>query len=172
MKALASAIAAAVILVVGAGGFGHAWASPATAQIKARGWSRGPGRPGWGPQAGWRGPGVRWGGPRVWWGAPAFGFGWGVSPWWGPGWGPGWGGFPAPLVVPPAVVIQPSPQIFIEQSPPAMAPPQAAAAGPVGPAAPAPHYWYYCAGSRTYYPYVRECPEGWMTVVPPSSPPQ
>lgn len=32
-----------------------------------------------------------------------------------------------------------------------------------------PRYWYYCEQSRTYYPYVRECPGGWMTVVPPSA---
>jgi hypothetical protein len=165
MKALASAIVAVAILMGMADGLGHAWASPATAQIKARAWGgRGAGRPGWGPRAGWRGPGVWWGGPRIWWGGPAFGFGWGAGPWWGPGWGPGWAG------VPPAVVVQPSPQVFIEQSPaPAVAapvPPQSASPPP------GPHYWYYCAGSRTYFPYVRECPDGWMTVVPPSSPSQ
>src|ERR1035437_6945118 len=26
--------------------------------------------------------------------------------------------------------------------------------------------WYYCAGSNAYYPYVRECPEGWQQVSP------
>ena len=31
---------------------------------------------------------------------------------------------------------------------------------------PAPSYWYYCASTRTYYPYVSTCPEGWMQVVP------
>ena len=34
--------------------------------------------------------------------------------------------------------------------------------------APATSYWYYCASSRTYYPYVTACPEGWMQVVPTS----
>lgn len=24
--------------------------------------------------------------------------------------------------------------------------------------------WYYCAGSQTYYPYVKECPGGWQRV--------
>jgi len=24
--------------------------------------------------------------------------------------------------------------------------------------------WYYCAGSRTYYPYAKECPGGWQRV--------
>jgi hypothetical protein len=35
-------------------------------------------------------------------------------------------------------------------------------------AAPAPAQaqgdWYYCAASRTYYPYVGECPAGWQRV--------
>ena len=31
-------------------------------------------------------------------------------------------------------------------------------------------YWYYCAQSATYYPYVKECPQGWMKVVPGSTP--
>jgi hypothetical protein len=94
------------------------------------------------------------------------GFGWGPRPWWGPG----FYGYPAypyaypfayPYAYPPAVVVQPTPQVYIEQAPAAAGPPPAAAQ----PGAPA--YWYYCAESRTYYPYVRECPEGWMTVVPP-----
>jgi hypothetical protein len=42
--------------------------------------------------------------------------------------------------------------------------------------APAPaeqsYSWYYCAESRGYYPYVRECPGGWQRVsaVPPPAP--
>lgn len=30
--------------------------------------------------------------------------------------------------------------------------------------------WYFCAGSNAYYPYARECPEGWQRV--PSIPPR
>ncbi len=33
-------------------------------------------------------------------------------------------------------------------------------------------YWYYCQNSQTYYPYVKECPGGWMKVVPETTPPQ
>ncbi len=35
-----------------------------------------------------------------------------------------------------------------------------------------PGSWYYCASSRGYYPYVRDCKEGWQTVpaVPPAAP--
>ena len=41
------------------------------------------------------------------------------------------------------------------------------------PAAPAEqtYYWYYCADSQTYYPYVSECPGGWQQVVPETPPP-
>jgi hypothetical protein len=31
-------------------------------------------------------------------------------------------------------------------------------------------YWYYCEASKTYYPYVKECPAGWMRVVPQAAP--
>lgn len=162
MKALASAIFAAAILIVGADGLGRAWAAPAAVQSKARAW--GQPRPAWGqPRPGWGGARPGWGGPRVWGGA-GFGwpgYAWGPRPWWGPA----WYGYPAypytyyPYAYPPAVVVQPDPQTYIQQAPPAAGQPQA------------PSYWYYCAESRSYYPYVSECPVGWMTVVPPSSPP-
>jgi hypothetical protein len=28
------------------------------------------------------------------------------------------------------------------------------------------NWWYYCADSNAYYPYVRECPAGWQQVSP------
>lgn len=31
---------------------------------------------------------------------------------------------------------------------------------------PAAQFWYFCASSRQYYPYVRYCPEGWQPVQP------
>ena len=31
---------------------------------------------------------------------------------------------------------------------------------------PGPSYWYYCEAAKAYYPYVRECPGGWLTVMP------
>ncbi len=31
-------------------------------------------------------------------------------------------------------------------------------------------YWYYCPSSRTYYPYVKDCREDWMKVVPQPPP--
>jgi len=29
-----------------------------------------------------------------------------------------------------------------------------------------PNYWYYCTDPEGYYPYVKQCPPGWMQVVP------
>lgn len=77
-------------------------------------------------------------------------------------WGPWF--YPPALYYPPAyypqVIVQ-QPPVYVEQSAPASAP-----------ATPA-YYWYYCAASQTYYPYVKECPAGWQKVVPqPPSPPQ
>ena len=28
------------------------------------------------------------------------------------------------------------------------------------------YYWYYCEDPRGYYPYIPECPGGWITVEP------
>jgi hypothetical protein len=34
-------------------------------------------------------------------------------------------------------------------------------------AAPAPaYYWYYCTNPAGYYPYVQNCNDAWMAVVP------
>ncbi len=57
--------------------------------------------------------------------------------WWGP---PDW-----PVYSPP-VIIQ-SPPVYIQNS------------APTG-------TWYYCPDPAGYYPDVKECPSGWMTVVP------
>ena len=29
-------------------------------------------------------------------------------------------------------------------------------------------YWYYCQNPEGYYPYVKQCPGGWLQVVPQS----
>lgn len=63
----------------------------------------------------------------------------------------------SPAYYPPTVVTVPvSPPTYVEQ-PTAVAPAQAA---------PQPGYWYYCAESRSYYPYVNQCPGGWQRVSP------
>jgi hypothetical protein len=60
---------------------------------------------------------------------------------------------------PPVVVVPAAPTTYIEKDSPH--------------AAPSPRsYWYYCEASKTYYPYVKECPGGWLRVVPQTTPPQ
>lgn len=70
-----------------------------------------------------------------------------------------------PVYNPPVVFSQPSPPVYIEQgSPP---PPQSyRQSAPNAASQPAQSWWYYCAGTQTYYPYVRECPTGWERVSP------
>lgn len=76
----------------------------------------------------------------VYFGVPLF------SPWYYP---PYWD-------YPPRVVVVPAPQppVYVEQNP--------------APAAQTTSYWYYCTASQAYYPYVKDCPGGWMQVVPQS----
>ena len=59
----------------------------------------------------------------------------------------------------PPVVVAPAPTTYVEQGGVRSAP------------SPGSSYWYYCAESKTYYPYVKECPGGWMRVVPQTRPP-
>jgi hypothetical protein len=33
-------------------------------------------------------------------------------------------------------------------------------------------FWYYCENAKAYYPYVRQCPSGWLKVVPQAPPGQ
>jgi len=107
----------------------------------------------WAPywRAGWG-----WGGGGWGWG----GWGWGVG--WDPGWygyGPGYWGWSAgaPVVVAPAVsgawVLPPSANsVYIERD--------------VETTQPAQQWWYWCASSRAYYPYVESCAENWQRVEP------
>ena len=63
--------------------------------------------------------------------------------------------FPAPIYSYSPAVIRYSPSpVYVERSiaPAESAPPQAQ------------NDWYYCASSRTYYPYATECPGGWQRV--------
>jgi hypothetical protein len=103
-------------------------------------------------------------GPGIWWGSGAWRGGWWGPGWWGPGvWPGGWWGTgawagpwwgPGPWVPPAsaAVVVAPPAPVFVERSPPAEPPAQV--------------WWYWCAESRAYYPYVKECPAGWQRVAP------
>ncbi|HEX9078316.1 MAG TPA: hypothetical protein VF795_01930 [Desulfuromonadaceae bacterium] len=81
-----------------------------------------------------------------------------IGPGWGPGWwGPGWWGppYPYPYYTQPPVIVQQPPDIYMEQ-----------------PQSEEPSYWYYCPNPKGYYPYVKQCPNGWMKVVPSPPPPQ
>ena len=64
-------------------------------------------------------------------------------------------------------VAQPPADAPIAQTPP---PPAAPAAAPTAAAAPASTVWYYCDSSKSFYPYVAQCAEGWRQV--PATPPQ
>lgn len=69
--------------------------------------------------------------------------------------GPMW--YPSPYYYQPVpVVVAPPapPPVYIEQAP-AVAPVEVQQS-----------YWYYCKPSKSYYPYVKECPAGWERVLP------
>jgi hypothetical protein len=87
-----------------------------------------------------------------------FGVGIEIGPYWGP-WYYHPYAYPAPYYYPPVVVAPAAPPVYIQQTPaPAPAP------------APQVAYWYYCSASKSYYPYVRECPGGWQQVAPQPTP--
>lgn len=81
-------------------------------------------------------------GPRVF-------FDIGVPLWVGPGW---WG---------PPYYYYPAPPVIVQQPP---------VLQPIPPSQP-PVYWYYCPNPQGYYPYVQQCPSGWLQVVPSTAPP-
>ena len=95
------------------------------------------------PGDAWRGP-HRFGGVHRF-GRPHFFFGPRIVIPFGPYW--------APYGYPP-VVVAPPPQVYVQPSPPVPAQP------------PPPSYWYYCANPPGYYPYVQQCPGGWLQVTP------
>ena len=84
-----------------------------------------------------------------------FGFYFGV-PLFGPAYFPY---YAPPYYYPPhySPIVVSSPPVYIEQE--SMQPVPAPAALPEG-------WWYYCAESRAYYPYVKECPGDWQRVSP------
>ncbi len=129
---------------------------------------------GWG--AGWAGwnAGWRWGAGWGW--APGwYGYGYGYGAGYGAGW-PWWGAWPwgvSTLVVSQAATINvdpawgdPTPQtrLFVEQDQaPADAAPSTSAAVPA--TSPGGH-WYYCTAPAGYFPYVKDCSEPWLKVIP------
>jgi len=82
--------------------------------------------------------------------------------WWGPGWwGPGWWGpgyygygYPYPYYSSPPVVYQQQPVYDMQTQQQEEEE----------------YYWYYCPDAKNYYPYVKQCPNGWIKVVPSPGP--
>jgi hypothetical protein len=89
-----------------------------------------------------------------WRGGVWIGPGWG----WG-GWGPWWWGAPYypyyPYYASPPTVIEQEPPVYVEPTPQQEEQ----------------SYWYYCRNPQGYYPYVKQCPGGWMKVIPSPVPP-
>ena len=115
----------------------------ASDSVLARGGHRG---------GGWHGGGARFG-FGVFVGAPLFSYY--ASPYYSPYYYPPTYGYAPSYYYPPAVAAPAYAPTY-----PAQAPAQAA------PAQPQANWWYYCAASKGYYPYVRECPGGWSRVSP------
>lgn len=70
--------------------------------------------------------------------------------------GPIWPFYPYPYSYyagPPVIIREQQPEVYIEE-----------------PQQEEQHYWYYCLNPKGYYPYVKECPDGWTKVAP--RPPQ
>lgn len=108
---------------------------------------------GHGGHGGWHGGGhvgVYFGGPFLW---PGY---YGPYPYYAP--------YYNPYYYPPIVTVPAGPTTYIEQDQTQAAPEQAPEQAPSA-------SWYYCAASKTYYPYVKQCPGGWQRVAP-QPPPQ
>ena len=54
---------------------------------------------------------------------------------------------------PPTVVVPVTPPVYIQQE-------------QVRPVRQQTNYWHYCQNPEGYYPYVKNCPGGWLQVVP------
>jgi hypothetical protein len=109
---------------------------------------------------GWYGGGGYHGGhfhgPWGFYGRPAVGY------YFGPGFGwpyyPYYPYYPPYYAYPPTVVTVPSsPPAYIQRN--------------HGQSVPQPqtNYWYYCRDTDGYYPYVKQCPDGWQQVPPQPS---
>jgi hypothetical protein len=78
---------------------------------------------------------------------PRYGF----TPWYGFGPGYSYG-----YSYPPVIAVPSPPPVYIQQQ----------QVSPSQPQSPAGHYWHYCRDPEGYYPYVRNCPGGWLQVAP------
>lgn len=126
------------------------------------------------PSGGHRYGGQGWrGGSRVgiYFGAP-IGYHYRYNPYYGSRfYGSGFYGMPYyyPPVVPTYPVVQPAPVVYIErgdnqQEVVQEAQPDSYSQEEQG------SWWYYCVDAKGYYPYVAQCPGGWLRVAPEPAP--
>lgn len=71
------------------------------------------------------------------------------------------GYYPPYYAYPPVVAVPSTPPVYIQQQRTNQSVTESQA-----------DYWYYCRKPEGYYPHVKKCPDGWMQVVPQSSPAQ
>ncbi len=64
--------------------------------------------------------------------------------------------YPPYYTYPQTIVIPATPPVYIQQE-------------EIRPVQPQTNYWYYCRNPEGYYPYVRQCPDGWLQVAPQPS---
>jgi hypothetical protein len=136
----------------GGGAPGGAWHGRPPGGPSGGGWHGAP------PRGVWHGGGWRGG-----WYGPGVGIYLGGPVYWG-GWWPYAYGYPYAYPYAYPGYVPAYPPVYIEKN-----------------EQPAPtNYWYYCQEPAGYYPYVRECGQAWITVVPqnvpvppaPSTPPR
>lgn len=61
--------------------------------------------------------------------------------------------YPPYYAYPPTVIAPSAPPVYIQQEQPQPVQPQS-------------NYWYHCQDPEGYYPYVKNCPSGWIPVSP------
>ncbi|WP_040851483.1 hypothetical protein [Nitrosospira lacus] len=88
-----------------------------------------------------------------------YGYGYGYGPGYGYGYGPGYGYAPYGYGYPPVMTVPSAPPVYIQQQP------QVIQTQPIAPPAQA-NYWHYCRKPEGYYPYIKNCPDGWLQVAP------
>ena len=77
--------------------------------------------------------------------------------------------YPAvPAYYPAVQPVQPAPVIYTERSDSSQIKTQEARINTAQAAQGS--WWYYCVDAKTYYPYVNQCPGGWLRVAPQPAP--
>ncbi len=69
--------------------------------------------------------------------------------------------YPPVYSYPPTVIVPVTPPVVIPSTPPVYTQKKTTSS-----MQPQTNYWHYCSDSDSYYPYVKECPGGWLQVAP------